>query len=89
MLTEAAATRANLTARFLPQDPADDNTLPCVEIAGIQVYVYFDPDDGLLTISAHYDTADDAALDLAQCVPTRVVIGDTDVWPSERRTDGE
>lgn len=51
-----ADTRANLTARFLPQDPADESTHPCVEVSGVQVYAY--REDGRLVVSVDLDTAD-------------------------------
>ncbi|PPS89594.1 hypothetical protein [Streptomyces sp. MH60] len=35
-------TRANLNARFLPQDPHDENTRPAVEIGTAHVYTYRD-----------------------------------------------
>ena len=51
-------------------DPSDggSETHPCIEIGGVQVYAYFD--DGVLNISLHYDTADDAVLTDAGTVPT-------------------
>ena len=82
MLTADDIRRANLAVRFLPQDPEDDDTLPCIEIEGIQVYVYFD-EAGKLTISAHLDTAEPATLDAAGCVPTRVTLGAGDVFDSD------
>jgi hypothetical protein len=80
MLDGTAARQANTAATFLPQDPNSPGTLPCVEIAGVQVYVYFA--NGELVISAHYDTADAATTrdDTDKTVPTRVNIGGTDVF---------
>lgn len=79
MLTGADTRRVNLAARFLPQDPEDDDTRPCIEIDGIQVYVYFDR-AGKLTISAHFDAAEPETLDADGCVPTRVTLGAGDVF---------
>lgn len=47
---------ASLGARFLPQDPADEDTRPCVELpTGEQVYVY--RKGGSLVVSVDVDTA--------------------------------
>lgn len=72
----------NHNARFLPlrnTEEPDDLNLPCIEIAGVQVYVYFRNNE--LCISAHYDGADDDALDSDHTIPTRVTIGNTTIYP--------
>jgi hypothetical protein len=68
------STSVNLAARFLPMDPADPDTLPCVEIGGVQVYVYFTA-AGVLTVSAHYDTTEPQMQTSGGNVPTRVDLG--------------
>jgi len=60
----------NASARFMP---CEGDGLPCVEIGGVQVYVYFA--DGELRVSTHYDTAYPEVLTEAGTVPTRVSIG--------------
>jgi len=73
LLDEEEAALLNLAARFLPQREGEEFSRPCVEIGGVQVYVYFE--DGELRISTHYDTADPDVLTEAGTVPTRVSIG--------------
>jgi hypothetical protein len=63
----------NLAARLLPQRRGDDE-LPCLEVGGVQVYVYFE--GGELRVSVHYDGADAAVVTEAGTVPTRVSLGD-------------
>lgn len=63
----------NRAARFLPQREDDEDSLPCVEIGGVQVYVYFA--DGELRISTHYDDAYPEVQTEAGSIPTRVSIG--------------
>ena len=65
----------NLDARFLPQDPDDPDSLPCVDIGGVQVYTYFK--HGELHINVHYD-----GLDIDAVTPTLLTLGDTRVYPT-------
>lgn len=65
----------NYTATFLPADPVE-RALPCVEIGGVQVYVYFH--DGALAISGDFGTARDEVLVDGQ---VRVVVDMGDVEP--------
>jgi hypothetical protein len=51
-----ADTRASLTARFMPQDPHDEDTRPCVEVGTVQVYTY--RADGRLVVSVDLDGVD-------------------------------
>lgn len=68
----------NQAARFLPQLEDNEYSRPCVEIAGVQVYVYFG--GGQLRVSVHYDGADAAVLTDEGTVPTRVTLGGTEVY---------
>jgi len=70
-LSDKDATDLNCSAWFSPG--GWDDTLPCVEIGGVQVYVYFA--DGELRISTHYDTAYPEVQTEAGTIPTRVSIG--------------
>lgn len=71
----------NLAAQFLPQRENDERSLPCIEIAGVQVYVYFD--GGELRISAHYDTADEEVQTERRTVPTRISVGGEEVFAED------
>lgn len=71
---------ANAAATFHPYDPQDGETeaLPCIEIGGVQVYAYVR--DGILVISADFDTADNGddtpfALFGSDRVPVAVSVG--------------
>lgn len=72
------ANEINQAAIFHPQDPNDEDASPCVEIAGVQVYVYI-TDEGTLRISTHYDTANTEVFGDGP-VPTEVNIGGTIVY---------
>jgi hypothetical protein len=73
----------------VPTSPGEDPNMtrrPCLTVAGVQVYAYVD-DDGVLTVSIDYDTADEAVFGdpssrhgSAWKVPTRVNVGDMEVW---------
>lgn len=68
----------NYGVRFLPADPDDEGTKPCVEIGGVQVYVY--ATDGRLVISAHFDTAEPPLLGGDGTVPVSVWMGGEEVF---------
>jgi hypothetical protein len=51
------ARTANEAAEFLPADPDDPETLPCLRLAGALVFGYV-TDDGVLEVSVHLDTGD-------------------------------
>jgi hypothetical protein len=75
------AESANRAARFLPQ--VDDDTLPMIEVAGVQVYAYLDPDDlGVVRVSVNLDTPD-ADLFGSGNVPLRVDVQDATVYDSD------
>jgi hypothetical protein len=80
----------NLTAEFAPQvlsRPGGGPTTnrPCIVVAGVQVYAYFDETTGQLVISAHYDSADETVLDDSGSVPTRVKLGPEIVFEEAAR----
>lgn len=68
-MTPNEAARINAAARFLPylppREPGGPAGLPCIEIDGVQVYVYADPDRGL-RIAVHADTVGLALLGYAR-----------------------
>lgn len=75
---------ANAAARFLPYAEQDGETeaLPCIEIGGVQVYAYVR--DGILVISADFETADDSKdspfLYHGGQVPVVVNMGSERIW---------
>lgn len=86
-LTPAQADAINQSVRFLPMTtPAGDagplhqttstgGAMPCLDIAGIQVYAYVHPDDGL-RISVLFDEARYPLIRRdGDCVPCRIDIG--------------
>jgi hypothetical protein len=72
----------NKRATFLPQ--TSDDTTPCIQLAGIQIYTYLFR--GQLRISVHYDTAEDFLLDDNDAVPTEITIGPSVVYDSRQDT---
>lgn len=68
----------NKRAIFRPQ--TRDDTTPCVELAGIQIYTYLHR--GQLRISIHYDTAEAFLLDENNTIPTEISVGGTIVYDS-------
>lgn len=75
-MTEDEQRDLSRTARFLPQ--TDPDTAPCIEVGGVQVYAFIT--EGELRISVHYDEADPRLLTDDDTVPTRVYLGDTEVY---------
>lgn len=69
--------KINEAAKFYPKEQG--NTFPCVEVGGVQVYVYFD-EDGVLAVSVHYDGAEQDVLAPDGVVPTRFTASGEDVW---------
>lgn len=80
MLTSTEADAFNRAAVLLPQ--TDDGTLPCVQVAGVQVYAYVDA-SGVVRVAVHLDTTDSTLLDVAGLVPLVITVADTVVYDSE------
>lgn len=76
-MTIADDDRINYAATFLPKDPDDEFTAPCLVVAGVPVYAYFE--DGVLHVSVYPDDADDEVIRDGEGVPLRVTIGDETV----------
>lgn len=72
--SEKECERANRAATFHPI--SDEETLPCVEVAGIQVYTHLDPTTQAVRVSTHLDTTDAALLRPDATVPLCVMCGD-------------
>jgi hypothetical protein len=51
----------NQAAKFHPQDPAEESSLPAIEVGGVVVFAYFD-EGGRLRVSVDLDTADKAVV---------------------------
>ncbi|MFJ8142637.1 hypothetical protein [Streptomyces sp. NPDC096013] len=71
---------ANSAAVFHAQEGPDDEGLPCVEIAGILVFVYLDADKEALRVSVDLDTANEQVVRAHGTVPVQVDIGDSPVF---------
>lgn len=69
----------NMEAKFLPMD--EEDTLPCLEVGGVQVYAYFE--GGRLRVSVHYDTAEEVVVSSQGTIPTRIDAGPTTVREGE------
>ena len=80
-ITHALADNLNNAARFLPRDPNDPDTLPCVETGGAQVYAYWKPHIGL-RVSLHLDTSNipDVLLSRGGIVPVSISVNGHDVF---------
>ncbi|MEV5886317.1 hypothetical protein AB0L74_26980 [Streptomyces sp. NPDC052020] len=72
-VSNSRATALNRAARFLPADPADPTTLPCIEIAGVQVYAYIR--DGRVCVSVDLETAEAELVRPDGTVPLTVDVG--------------
>lgn len=74
---QAHAPRLNAEAIYHPYQPSehadDTDGLPCIEIAGVQVYAYVDRATGELAVSLHLDGDTEVWGDN---VPVRIGIGD-------------
>lgn len=78
-LTGKKIGKLNRAAKFLPQ--TDDETRPCIELAGVQVYAYLD-NDGVLRVSVDLDTADERLKDDEDCVTVRMTVQGETVYDS-------
>lgn len=91
----ALARKYNTAAVMLPPDPTDvgplepfddgGGTLPAIQLAGMQVYLYVD-DAGIVRVSLHLDGGDEeipAWLNPGSLVPVRVEVNDTVVYNSD------
>lgn len=82
--------QVNVTARAMVpatvQDVVEGYELPCLEVAGVQVYVYLH-EDGALRVALHFDTADPAMFpsmeSMRGCVPVKLDAGGSIVWEAD------
>lgn len=89
-LTAEQADKLNNAAEFLPRpeccttDPdCGCGALPCVEIGGVQVYAYADPEVGLV-VALNFDTAAPPLTADNGLVPVQVVVGCATVYAADR-----
>lgn len=75
-----ACAEANSSAVFHAQESPDDEGLPCIEIAGILVFVYLDANCGAVRVSVHLDTTDEQLVRADGTVPLQVEIEDATVF---------
>ncbi|WP_331733120.1 hypothetical protein OHU34_43655 (plasmid) [Streptomyces sp. NBC_00080] len=75
-----ACAEANSSAVFHAQEGPDDEGLPCIEIAGILVFVYLDANCGAVRVSVHLDTTAEQLVRADGTVPVQVEIEDATVF---------
>ncbi|MET8680976.1 hypothetical protein ABZW18_26195 [Streptomyces sp. NPDC004647] len=72
----------NHNATYLPPDPADPDTIPVTNLAGIRIGAHV-TDEGTLLLGVHYDEADTRLLTHPdRCVPTEVRLNGQPVYTS-------
>lgn len=69
-----ACAAANSSAVFHPMDGPEDEGLPCIEIAGVLVFAYLDPERKGVRVSVHLDTTDEQLVRADSTVPMLVEI---------------
>jgi hypothetical protein len=69
-----ACAAANSSVVFHSQESPNDEGLPCIELAGILVFVYLDADRGGVRVSVHLDTTDEQLVRADGTVPMQVEI---------------
>ncbi|MGW5636308.1 hypothetical protein [Streptomyces sp. NPDC003832] len=77
---EEACAKVNSAAVFHPMTGPDDDGLPCIEIAGILVFTYLDPDIQAVRVTVHLDTTDELLLQSGHTVPLHVEVDDSTVF---------
>ncbi|MFF8632451.1 hypothetical protein [Streptomyces werraensis] len=75
-----ACAEANSAAVFHPMEGPDDESLPCIEIAGVLVFAYLDADTRAVRVSVHLDTTDEQLLQADGTVPVQVDVEDATVF---------
>ncbi|MGC0407760.1 hypothetical protein RKD31_001003 [Streptomyces sp. SAI-163] len=75
-----ACAKANRAAVFHPMEGPDDESLPCIEIAGVLVFAYLDADTRAVRVSVHLDTTDEQLAQADGTVPVHVDVEDTTVF---------
>ncbi|MFJ4342648.1 hypothetical protein [Streptomyces sp. NPDC088915] len=77
-ITEAMAAELNAAAVFLPQNPAEEDSLPMVGNGGAQVYAYWTTAG--LHVSLEFGSTPEALRDANGNVPVRIELGANTVF---------
>ncbi|GGL48089.1 hypothetical protein [Planomonospora parontospora] len=86
-LPKSTAERFNRAARFHPQ--LDDDTPPCIEVAGVQNYSYVHPATGGVCVALDLEEAVAAVLDEAGNVRLEITVGSVTVLDTAPATGAE
>lgn len=65
---------------------AGNDDLPCIEVAGVTVFTYLDPDTGAVGVSVDLDTTEAQLVRPDGTVPLRIDVQDTVVLEDTRRS---
>lgn len=74
-----ACAKANSTAVFHSMEGPDES-LPCIEIAGVLVFAYLDAATRAVRVSVHLDTADEQLLQADGTAPVQMDVEDATVF---------
>ena len=78
--TVPSADESNYNVEFLPADPNEPDSLPCMVLLGMQVYTYIGK-DGRRRVSIDVETAEPELLTDDDCVVPCITVGDgPDLW---------
>ncbi|MFF8848130.1 hypothetical protein ACF08N_36535 [Streptomyces sp. NPDC015127] len=77
---EELCAAVNSTAVFHAKTGPDDEGLPCIEIAGVLVFVHLDADMQAVRVSVHLDATDELLVQPGQTVPLHVEVEDSTVF---------
>ncbi|MET8291501.1 hypothetical protein ABZV80_40965 [Streptomyces sp. NPDC005132] len=70
----------NSAARFHPMSGPDDTGLPCIEVGGVLVFAYLDPDMKAVRISVDLDTTTEQLQRSDATIPLHIQIGNSTVF---------
>ncbi|WP_393073385.1 hypothetical protein [Streptomyces sp. LN704] len=70
----------NSTALFHPITGPDDTGPPCIEVGGVLVFAYLDPDMKAVRVSADLDTTAEQLVRGDSTIPLHIQIGDATVF---------
>lgn len=76
---EEFCTQANSSALFHPMTGPDDEGLPCIEVGGVLVFAYLDPDTQAVRVSVDLDTTVEQLV-ADSVVPLHVSVGSSTVF---------
>ncbi|MEU9370431.1 hypothetical protein AB0D71_38345 [Streptomyces avermitilis] len=82
---EEFCTEANSAAVFHPMTGPYDEGLPCIEVGGVLVFAYLDPDMQAVRVSVDLDTAVEQLMRGDATVPLHVEVGNATVFSAGAR----